>query len=399
MESVEITSGLEDFLKVIFEKGASDLHMKVGRPPMMRLRGDLTPFENVPALTPQDTQRYIYSVTNSDQQKRLEEQKELDFSFFVRGLARFRGNAFYQKGVLGAVFRLIPAKIPTTEELGLPEVLKELVNKRQGLFLVTGPTGTGKSTTLASLIDYVNATMPVHVITIEDPIEFVYQDKMAVVNQREVGNDTASFSEALRRALRQDPDVILIGELRDPVTIATAITAAETGHLVFGTVHTNDAKQTIDRVVDTFPTDAQHQVRMQLAKCLNAIVSQRLLKRRDGKGRVAVQEIMINTPTIQKLVEENKIGAIGKAIEDSAVFYKMQSFNQALLAHIKARNIGVEEALSFSNNPNDLKIQLQSLGIVESKAEVPMDVPPGLRAAGGGAGRSADGTAGGVHGL
>lgn len=369
------TPSVEEFLRTIYEKGASDLHLKVGRPPLMRLRGDLISMEGLPALSPQDTQRYIYSVINSDQQKRLEEEKELDFSFFVRGMARFRGNAFFQKGVLGAVFRLIPAKIPTLEEMGMPDVLKELANKRQGLFLVTGPTGSGKTTTLAALIDYINATMPAHIITIEDPIEFVYQDKMAEVNQREIGSDTASFPEALRRALRQDPDVILIGELRDPVTITTALTAAETGHLVFGTVHTNDSKQTIDRVIDTFPPEAQHQMRMQLAKCLNAIVSQRLLKRRDGKGRVAVQEIMINTPTVQKMIEENKIGAIGKAIEDSAAFYKMQSFNQALLAAIKTKTIGLEEALAFSNNPNDLKIRLQSEGILEAKA----DIPSGLR--------------------
>lgn len=384
MDNPVDNAGIEELLKTIYEKGASDLHLKVGRPPMMRLRGDLVPFESVAALTPQDTQRYIFSVISSEQQKRLEEEKELDFSFFVRGMARFRGNAFFQKGVLGAVFRIIPAKIPTLEELGLPEVLKELANRKQGLFLVTGPTGSGKSTTLAALIDYVNSTMPVHVVTIEDPIEFVYQDKLSIVNQREVGSDTASFAQALRRALRQDPDVILIGELRDQASIVTAMTAAETGHLVFGTLHTNDSKQTIDRILDTFPPDQQTQVRMQVAKCLTAVVAQRLLKRMDGKGRIAVQEIMINTPTVQKLIEENKIGAIGKCIEESATFYKMQSFNQALLYHIKARSIGVDEALSFSNNPNDLKIQLQSLGMLESRVDVPMDVPPGLRGAGGG---------------
>jgi twitching motility protein PilT len=224
--------------------------------------------------------------------------------------------------------------------------------------------------------------MPVHVITLEDPIEFVYQDKMAVINQREVGSDTKGFGQGLRRALRQDPDVILIGEMRDAETITVAMNAAETGHLVFGTLHTNDAKQTVDRIVDTFSPDAQHQVRMQLAKCLLAVVAQRLLKRADGKGRVAVQEIMINTPTVQKLIEENKIGAISKAIEDSAAFYKMQSFNQALLEQIKLKAIGIGEALSFSNNPNDLKIQLQTQGIVDSKAEVPTNLPPGLRSAG-----------------
>ncbi|MGQ0645238.1 MAG: type IV pilus twitching motility protein PilT [Elusimicrobiota bacterium] len=381
----ESIAGLEDILKTIHEKGASDLHLKAGRPPMIRLSGDLTPLDGAPALSAEQVQTFVYSVITPNQQKRLEEEKELDFSFQVRGLARFRGNAFFQRGVVGAVFRLIPSVIPDFDSLGLPDVLKELVNKQQGLFLVTGPTGTGKTTTLAALIDYVNATRPVHIVTIEDPVEFIYQDRTAVVNQREVGSDTVSFTEALRRALRQDPDVILLGELRDQDTIATALTAAETGHLVLGTLHTNDAKQTIDRLVDTFPSEAQNQIRLQIAKCLNAIVSQRLLKRKDGRGRVAVQEILINTPTIQKLIEDNKIGAIGKAIEDSASYYKTQSFNQALLKQVKARTISLEEALVFSTNPNDLKIQLQAQGMVESKAEIPVDMPPGLRAAQGGA--------------
>jgi twitching motility protein PilT len=385
-DNVQNVVHIEAFLKVVYEKGASDLHLKAGRPPMMRLRGDLVPIDGAPVLESEDTQKLIYSVTSAQQQKRLEEEKELDFSFMVRGMARFRGNAFYQKGALGAVFRLIPAKIPTVDDLGLPAVLKELVGKKQGLFLVTGPTGSGKSTTLAALIDHINTHDPVHIITLEDPIEFSYSDKTAVINQREVGSDTKSFGQGLRRALRQDPDVILIGEMRDAETITVAMNAAETGHLVFGTLHTNDAKQTIDRIVDTFTPEAQHQVRMQLAKCLLTVVAQRLLKRSDGNGRVAVQEIMINTPTVQKLIEENKIGAIGKAIEDSANFYKMQSFNQALLASIKGKAISIDEALSFSNNPNDLKIQLQTLGIVESKAEVPTDLPPGLRTAGGSGG-------------
>ncbi|HOW27139.1 MAG TPA: type IV pilus twitching motility protein PilT [Elusimicrobiota bacterium] len=376
-------NSIEDFLRTLVEKGASDLHLKVDRPPCMRLRGDLVPFEGLESLTAQDTQRYIYSLITEDQRARLEENKELDFSFQVQGLARFRCNAFFQRGVLGAVFRIIPVKIPTAEELGLPAIMKELVQKKQGLFLVTGPTGSGKSTTLASLIDHINSTLPVHVITIEDPIEFMYIDKKAAINQREVGTDTVSFSQALRRALRQDPDVILLGELRDAETIVTAMTAAETGHLVFGTLHTNDTKQTIDRLLDAFPPEAQHQVRMQIAKVLLAVVAQRLLKRADGNGRVAVMEIMINTPTIQKLIEDDKVGAIGKAIEDSSSFYKMQSFNQDLMTHIKAHHISVEEALAFSTNPNDLKIQLQTQGLMSSKAEIPVGLPSGLRPSGG----------------
>jgi twitching motility protein PilT len=265
------------------------------------------------------------------------------------------------------------------EQLGLAEVLKELVVKNQGLFLVTGPTGSGKSTTLAALIDYVNTSRPLNIITLEDPIEFVYEDKKAVINQREVGADTLTFAQGLRRALRQDPDIILIGELRDAETIVTAMNAAETGHLVLGTLHTNDAKQAIDRLVDTFPPDAHHQILMQLAKCLVGVVAQRLVKRADGQGQVAIQEVMINTPTIQKLIEDNRIAAIGKAIEDSQSFYKMQSFNQALMILLRNRMVQVDEALAYSNNPNDLRIQLQSEGLLESSVEVPVDMPPGLR--------------------
>jgi twitching motility protein PilT len=372
---------VQELLQAVYSGGASDIHLKVGCLPLMRLNGDLTPVAGNRALELEDIQKYVFALINPAQKARLEAERELDFSFQVRGMARFRGNAFYQRGNLGAAFRLIPAVIPTLEQLGLAEVLKELVMRNQGLFLVTGPTGSGKSTTLAALIDYLNANRPVHVVTLEDPIEFVYEDKKAIINQREVGADTLSFAQGLRRALRQDPDVILIGEMRDAETITTAMNAAETGHLVLGTLHTNDAKQAIDRIVDTFSPDAQHQVRMQLAKCLSAVAAQRLLKRADNQGQVAIQEIMIVTPTIQKLIEDNRIGAIGKAIEDSQSFYKMQSFNQALLALIRNRMVQVEEALAYSNNPNDLRIQLQTEGLLDISTEVPVGFPPGLRGA------------------
>ena len=373
---------LQEVLQAVYSGGASDVHLKVGRPPMMRVNGDLAPVAGNRALELEDVQKFVFALINPAQKARLESERELDFSFQVRGMARFRGNAYYQRGYMGAAFRLIPTVVPTLEQLGLAEVLKELVMKNQGLFLVTGPTGSGKSTTLAALIDYLNSHQPVHIITLEDPIEFIYEDKMAIINQREVGADTLTFAQGLRRALRQDPDVILIGEMRDQETIVTAMNAAETGHLVLGTLHTNDAKQAIDRIVDTFSPDAQHQVRMQLAKCLSAVAAQRLLKRADNQGQVAIQEIMIVTPTIQKLIEDNRIGAIGKAIEDSQSFYKMQSFNQALLTLIRNRMVQVDEALAFSNNPNDLRIQLQTEGLMEMNTEVPVGLmPPGLRGA------------------
>jgi len=372
---------MPELLQALYEKGASDLHLKVGRPPMMRRQGDLGPVEGNRVMEAADVEKLIHGVINTDQRAKLEAERELDFSFSIAGLARFRANAFFQKGLPGAVLRLIPALIPTPEELGLPEVIKELSLKKQGLFLVTGPTGSGKTTTLAAIIDHINSHVPAHIITLEDPIEFVYQDKMAVINQREVGSDTRDFAQGLRRALRQDPNVILVGEMRDAETITTALSAAETGHLVFGTLHTNDAKQSVDRILDTYPPAAQTQVRMQLAKCLVAVVSQRLLKRADGQGRLAVHEIMINTPTVQKLIEDDKIAALGRAIEDSSSFYKMQSLNQALFRQVKAKTITADEALAASRNPNDLKIQLQTQGLMDSKAEAAVSLPPGSRGA------------------
>ncbi len=375
--------GIGELLKTLYENGASDLHLKSGRPPMMRLRGDLTPIEGNRTLASDDIQKYLYAVINSYQKERFEKEKELDFSFFVKNMARFRGNAFFQRGAVGAVFRLIPAAIPSIEDLGLPDILKELAVRKQGLLLVVGPTGSGKTTTLAALIDHINNNLPVHVMTLEDPIEFVYEDKLAVVNQREVGADTNDFAQGLRRALRQDPDVILIGEMRDSETMTTAMNAAETGHLVLGTLHTNDAKQSIDRIIDAFPPEAQNQVRMQLSKCLCGVIAQRLIKQADQQGRLAIHEIMINSPTIQKMIEDNRIGAISKAIEESATFYKMQSFNQALINLIRDRRIEVNEALAFSNNPNDLKITLQTEGLLDAKSDIPTELPPGLRGIGG----------------
>lgn len=366
--------GIQDLLKIVHDKGASDLHLKVGRPPMLRIQGDIVAVEGQNPLEIDDVLNYVYALVNSQQRGVLERERELDFSFYLRGVARFRGNAFFQKGALGAVFRLIPAKVPTIEELGLAPVLKDIIARRQGFFLVTGPTGSGKTTTQAALIDYINKTQRVHIMTLEDPIEYVFEDKLAVVNQREIGTDTHDFAQGLRRALRQDPDVILIGELRDAETMTTAMNAAETGHLVLGTLHTNDAKQSIDRIIDTFPPTQHTQVRMQLAKCLLGVVAQRLVRKADGSGRIALQEIMINSPMIQRLIEDNKIGAIGKAIEDSAEYYKMQSFNQALLGLIARSQITVDEAMSYSTNPNDLKVRLQTEGLLGGS--LPPEPPP-----------------------
>jgi len=347
------------YLKVLIQRGGSDLHLKVDRPPLMRIKGELLPSE-YPPIKKEEMKNLLYPMLTEIQRKKLEEERELDFSFLVEGLARFRGNIFHQMGYLGAVFRVIPMEIKTIDQLGLPPILKELVFRNQGIILVTGPTGSGKSTTLAAMLDHVNENRTLHIVTIEDPVEFVHRDKKCAINQREIGFDTRSFSEALRRALRQDPDVILVGEMRDPETISIAMTAAETGHLVFSTLHTNDAKQSIDRIIDTFPPDQQHQVRMQLAMTLLSTVSQRLIKRSDGSGRVAVVEVMINTPTIRKMIEEGKIGAIDKAIHESASLYKMQTMNQDLFRLVKEGIITKEDALSISNNPNDLRIMFQT---------------------------------------
>lgn len=350
---------IDEYLRSLVSQQGSDMHLKVGRPPLMRIKGELIP-SGYPVVGKDEMKDLLFPMITDFQAKKLEDERELDFSYLVEGLARFRGNMFHQMGNLGAVFRVIPVQIKTVDQLNLPQVLKEIVFKNQGIILVTGPTGSGKSTTLAALIDHLNENLNHHIITIEDPVEFVHKDKKCVINQREVGFDTRSFSEALKRALRQDPDVILVGEMRDSETITIAMTAAETGHLVFSTLHTNDAKQSIDRIIDTFTPEQQHQVRMQLAMTLCATVSQRLIKKSDGTGRVAVIEIMIVTPTIRKMIEEGKVGAIDKAIQDSASLYKMQTMNQHLFQRVNEGVITKEDALSVSNNPNDLRIIFQT---------------------------------------
>jgi twitching motility protein PilT len=365
---------IEEYLKILVEKGGSDLHLKVGRPPLMRIKGDLLPMEEMPVISNEEIKDIIYEMLTKRQIEKLEEELELDFSYIIEDLARFRGNILHQMGHLGAVFRVIPMEILTIEQLSLPEVLNDIVERKSGIVLVTGPTGSGKSTTLAALIDKINETRHEHIITIEDPVEFVHQDKKCTINQREVGADTASFGNALKRALRQDPDIILVGEMRDPETINIAITAAETGHLVLSTLHTVDAKQSIDRIIDTFPPEQQHQVRMQLGSALGAIISQMLVKTSDETGRVPVVEIMINTATIKKLIQDGNVGMIDKAIADSAMLYKMQTQNQHLFKLVHEGRINKEDALKVSRNPNDLRIMFQTQSITPDKDESATEV-------------------------
>ncbi|PWK06248.1 type IV pilus twitching motility protein PilT [Tumebacillus permanentifrigoris] len=305
---------IQDLLLTVHERGASDLHLTVGSAPVIRLHGDLRVLPGE-ALKPQDTMDMVRELLTREQFETLMERGELDFSWEVAGVSRYRINVYCQRGSLSLAIRVVSSRIPSTEELGLPDILIEMTHKPQGLFLVTGPTGSGKSTTLASLLDYMNKRMRRHIITLEDPIEYMHVHQQSIVDQREVGKDTRTFANGLRAALRQDPDVILVGEMRDLETISTAITAAETGHLVFATLHTSDAPQTIDRIVDVFPPEQQQQIRVQLAAVLLGVVSQRLLPRANRNGRVAAQEILINTPAIANLIRSEKVHQIRTAIQ------------------------------------------------------------------------------------
>ncbi|MBI4778734.1 type IV pilus twitching motility protein PilT [Candidatus Desantisbacteria bacterium] len=347
-----------ELLNLLVDKRASDLYLKVARPPILRIAGTLTQLD-MPRLSPDDVKNLIYSMMNDDQIKKFEEAYDADFSYSLRGVARFRVNAFKQRGVQGAVIRMVPYEIPAIGSLGLPPVIEELATKPQGLVLVTGPTGSGKSTTLASIVGHINATRNCHIITIEDPIEFLHRDNMAAIEQREIEVDTKSFREALRRALRQDPDVLLIGEMRDLETVATAISAAETGHLVLSTLHTNDATQTVDRIIDIFPSNQQQQVRIQLSMTLVGVVSQRLLKRIDGNGRVAAVEVMINNPLIKDIIEKGNTSGIRKVIESSGTYWKMQTLTQAVAQLINSGAIAMEEGLSAVPNADELRLALK----------------------------------------
>jgi len=343
---------LDDLLREACAMSASDIHLAVSLPPTIRVDGDLVKLSYKP-LSPQDTQRLIYDILTNDQIEKFERKKELDFSYGVKGIGRFRVNVYKQRGSVGAALRSIPDKVPTFEQLGIPAVLRELSRKQSGLILVTGPTGSGKSTTIACMIDTINSERPVHIMSIEDPIEYLHRHKKGMINQRELHMDTDSFENALRAVLREDPDVILIGEMRDLETISAALTLAETGHLVFGTLHTRNAPQTIDRVVDVFPPHQQDQIRVLLSNTLEAVVAQQLLPRIGG-GRLAVLEIMVATSAIRNNIREGKTHQLYSAIETGAQF-GMQTMDKMLSEAHQAGAVNYEEALKRAIDPDNFK--------------------------------------------
>ncbi len=346
-------ANLHQLLKAMVEKGASDLHLTTGSPPQLRVDGHLTPLRMDP-LSPQDTKQACYSILTDAQKHRFEANNELDLSFGVKGLARFRANIFVQRGAVAGAFRTIPYKILSFDELGLPPVIEKLAQKPRGLILVTGPTGSGKSTTLASIIDKINTDNNHHIITIEDPIEYLHPHKNCVVNQREVGADTQSFKAALRYILRQDPDVVLVGEMRDLETIEAALTVSETGHLCLATLHTNSCVQTINRVIDVFPAHQQSQIRTQLSFVLEGVVSQTLMPKATGGGRVIALEVMVPNPAIRNLIREDKIHQIYSQMQIGQDKFGMQTLNQSLADLYQRRLVSMEDALHRSSDPDEL---------------------------------------------
>jgi twitching motility protein PilT len=348
-------------LRMLIDREGSDLHLAVGNPPVGRVHGHLQYFGEDP-LTPEDTERLMKSIASVDNQQELQEVGGADFGFAFEDIARFRVAIFKQRGYVGLVLRMIPRKIMTFEELGLPNVIKEVITQPRGLILVTGPTGSGKSTTLATMIDWINTNYDHHIVTIEDPIEYYHNHKKSIITQREVGVDVPTFAEALRRVLRMDPDVILVGEMRDLETIEAAVTAAETGHLVFATLHTTGAVRTVDRIVDAFPTNQQEQIRTQLAGNLKAVISQTLIPRKSGFGRVAAFEIMITTPAIQNLIRENKTYRITSAIQTGHKF-GMNLLDEHLLALYRKGICKYEDVRAKAQMPEEFEAQARALGL------------------------------------
>ena len=352
---------LKELMREMIATTSSDLHLKVGRPPLFRRQGELQPSGNEP-LTDEQVQGMLFEMMTEHQQQRFERDWEVDLAYHLPSEARFRVNWYFQRGHVSVAVRLIPERVPTIDELRLPQVLKEVAVRKQGLILVTGPTGSGKTTTQAAIIEHINGDHYRHVITIEDPIEYVFTDNRCTIDQREIGTDTRSHKEALRRVLRQDPDVILMGEMRDAETIEIGLHAAETGHLVLSTLHTNDAKQTVDRILDTMGSDMASQYRMMLSLNVLAVLSQRLLPRADGSGRVAAVEVLINSPHIADLVRDGKTVELQEAIASSKSYYQMQTFNQALTGLVQEGLITAEVALDFTDNAGDLRLMLRGVG-------------------------------------
>ena len=353
---------IDDLLRVACSQNASDLHLKVGAFPVLRISGELHPVENAPRLKQEDTLDMAFSIMSNRQKQRFKEVSEVDIGYGVSGLGRFRANIFQQRGTVSIVLRVIPDHTKTADQLGLPPVIDKIAQERRGLILVTGATGSGKSTTLAAMIDTINGSRSGHIVTIEDPIEFLHRDKMSFVTQREVDVDTRSFADALRGALRQDPDVILVGEMRDHETIETALTAAETGHLVLSTLHTLDATETITRIVSSFPSHQQKSVRLQLAGILKAVISMRLVRAAKGAGRVPAIEVLVSTAFIRDhIINEEKTYLIREAIAAGTSQYGMQTFDQSLFHLLQSRLITIEEALHNASNPDEFKLRVQGI--------------------------------------
>jgi twitching motility protein PilT len=351
-------------LTYLVERDGSDLHLKVGSPPVARVHGDLWALKGTEPLTPEDTEAILEHITRNSQNtlKEFADDGEADFAYQLRGVSRFRVNAFRQRGSVSIAMRAIPYNVRTIDELGLPPVVRRLAEEPRGIILLTGTTGSGKSTTLAAMIDHINSTRARHIVTLEDPIEYLHSDKLSIINQREVGSDTKSFGGAMRRVLRQDPDVILIGEMRDEETVRTALSAAETGHLVLSTVHTLDATETINRIIDFFPPHLQHQGRVMLAATLRGAISQRLVPRADSEGRVAVSEVMVVTGRIQDLIlNPDETSKITEVIAEGD-FYGMQTFDQALLGYVRDGVVSEEIAMQTASSPHDFKLMLSAHG-------------------------------------
>jgi twitching motility protein PilT len=361
---------IDELLEHMVARNASDLHVTVGTPPVIRVRGEIERVDEYEPLSAEATQQLLYRILSSEQQKHLELKRQLDFSHSIPGLARFRVNVYFQRESIGAAFRLIPAELKTLEELGIPSTLHQLAEKPRGLVLVTGPTGSGKSTTLAALIDEINRNRSEHILTIEDPIEFLHRHKRCIVNQREIGPDAVSFAEALRAALRQDPDVILVGEMRDLETISTALTAAETGHLVFGTLHTQSAPSTIDRIIDVFPAEQQEQIRIQIASSLQGVVTQALLPTADGMGRVPALEVLLPDDAVRNLIRQGKVEQIYSVMQTNTS-RGMQTMEQSLADLIQRRVVELEVGLTRSSRPQQL------IGLLE-RAGFAVELPPDL---------------------